>query len=401
MRPNRRFLRPRFEFLESRRVLAHGGFVGLDDAGLLSVVGTSKKDRIEVSFENDEFVVSLNGKKESFAGASVLSLSIDGKSGNDSITLADSVLLDALIYGGNGHDTIRGGGGNDWIYGGNGHDWADGGLGDDWLDGAQGHDTLSGGDGDDTLEGGVGHDKLSGGEGDDTLNGGVGNDELSGDAGVDNLDGGKGHDTLKGGDGDDSLLGSGGHDELFGDAGNDWLDGGAGHDKLYGGDGDDKLKGGTGHDKLDGGAGVNLLDGDSGKNTLTNGTEVDFESLPPPPPPPPPVDPFDAFTASLTPWNSTVSQGTATWERQQTAAGLETFLLVVIHSQGPDLFLPVFINGNWVGEINTAMDGTGSLKLSNIVDEPGEQPFPSPDFTIVAGTTIWIGEGLSGTFVAA
>jgi hypothetical protein len=113
-----------------------------------------------------------------------------------------------------------------------------------------------------------------------------------------------------------------------------------------------------------------------------------------------------AFSASLTPWNSQVSQGTATWERQQTDAGLETFLLVVIHSQGPDLFLPVFINGNWVGEIHTGLEGapdagTGSLKLSNLVDEPGEQPFPSDDFTIVAGTTIWIGEGLSGTFVAS
>jgi Ca2+-binding RTX toxin-like protein len=413
MRLNRRFCLLRGERLEPRQVLAAAGFVGLDDEGLLSILGTSKKDRIEVGFEGDQILVALNGKKSSFAAADVVSLDIDGGSGDDCISLSDTVLLDAVIRGGNGHDKIRGGGGNDTLLGGNGHDSVDGGVGDDTLDGSQGHDKLSGGDGDDILTGGVGHDwlsggvgndtlagdvgndKLSGGDGDDTLTGGVGKDSLAGDAGNDSLDGGKSHDKLSGGDGDDNLVGAEGHDTIFGDAGNDWLDGGDGHDKLNGGDGDDKLKGGAGHDCLDGGAGVNLLDGDSGQNKLKNGTEVDFDTMPEDPP----EEPFQPMAANLTFWNSPDPKGTAIWERQSTPGGLERFLLVVLNGLGPDLYLPVFLGDAWVGEIHTDANGNGSLKMCSIVDEDGEQAFPTEDFCVTAGLQIWVGEGLGGTFV--
>jgi Ca2+-binding RTX toxin-like protein len=371
MRLNRHFCLPRIERLEPRQVLAAAGFVGLDDAGLLTVLGSSKRDRIEVSLEGDQILVALNGKKESFAAADVSGLDIDGGSGNDCISVSASVLLDAVIRGGNGHDKIQGGGGNDTIFTGNGHDSADGGAGNDTLDGSQGHDKLSGGDGDDTLTGGVGHDSI---EGD------VGNDKLWG------------------GDGDDTLSGGKGHDTIFGDAGNDWLDGGAGHDKLNGGDGDDKLKGGAGHDCLDGGAGTNLLDGDSGKNTLKNGTEVDFETMPQDPQDPP-EEPFQPLAANLQFWNSTDSHGTAIWERQSTPGGVETFLLVSVHGLSGDLHLPVFLGETWVGELVTGTDGSGSFKMSNVVDEDGEQPFPTSDFAVTAGLQIWLGEGFGGTFV--
>jgi Ca2+-binding RTX toxin-like protein len=417
MRQNRRFCLPRVERLEPRQVLAAGGVVALNDDGLLSVLGTSKRDRIEVSLQGDQIVVALNGAKHSFAAADVAHLELDGRSGDDHIWVADTVLIDAVIRGGNGHDKLKGGGGNDTLLGGTGHDQLDGGGGNDSLDGAQGHDKLSGGDGDDTLSGGVGHDslaggagddvlnghvgndKLSGGDGDDTLLGGGGNDSLDGGAGNDTLDGAGGHDKLKGGDGDDQLLGGGGHDEIFGDAGNDWLDGGAGHDKLKGGLGDDKLKGGAGNDQLDGNEGANLLDGDAGKNVLKNGTVVDFETLPPPPPPQPPEDPFQPLAASLVTWNG---QGTCTghaaFERQTSPGGLETFLHVVLNGFAAGLIMPVVVNDSWVGEILIDSTGFGELKLSTIVDEPNEQPF-EPGFALAAGATIYVGEELSGTFV--
>ena len=72
-----------------------------------------------------------------------------------------------------------------------------------------------------TLDGGAGRDELSGGAGNDRLVGGFGDDTLHGGAGADVLDGGVGTDTLRGGDDDDFLLASEGNDAFFGDAGND------------------------------------------------------------------------------------------------------------------------------------------------------------------------------------
>jgi uncharacterized protein len=70
-------------------------------------------------------------------------------------------------FGGNGHDVITTGAGEDFLYGGNGNDTLSGGGGHDLLFGDNGNDRLFGGDGDDVLRGGNGNDQLSGGEGRD------------------------------------------------------------------------------------------------------------------------------------------------------------------------------------------------------------------------------------------
>ena len=90
-----------------------------------------------------------------------------------------------------------------------------------------GHDTLTGGDGNDSLRGGGGYDSLYGGDGDDTLWGGADDDSLYGGDGDDLLSGGTGLDSLYGGEGNDTLVGDGG-------AGNgyDTLTGGAGADRF-------------------------------------------------------------------------------------------------------------------------------------------------------------------------
>jgi Ca2+-binding RTX toxin-like protein len=65
---------------------------------------------------------------------------------------------------------------------------------------------LTGTDGADSLQGGPGADTLNGGLGDDTLIGGAGNDLLMGGEGKDLLNGGEGADTLVGGNGDNVFV---------------------------------------------------------------------------------------------------------------------------------------------------------------------------------------------------
>ncbi|MFM9934809.1 MAG: putative Ig domain-containing protein [Novosphingobium sp.] len=71
-----------------------------------------------------------------------------------------------------------------------------GSSGDNTVTGAGGNDTLSGLGGDDRLLGSLGNDRLYGGQGDDTLFGGRGNDRLYGGEGQDTLTGGSGRDTF-------------------------------------------------------------------------------------------------------------------------------------------------------------------------------------------------------------
>ncbi|MFO1039751.1 MAG: calcium-binding protein [Geminicoccaceae bacterium] len=201
----------------------------------------------------------------------------------DEITGEDRDVLD----GGDGKDTLFGGGSDDRLIGGRGNDS---------LNGEDGRDRLIGGPGDDVLDGGLDADRLVGGDGDDLyiigefdaedriverpgggddrivafrtmtlpaeveklliqpLQGRIdatgnnldnaifGNEaanRLWGRGGDDQLDGAEGDDTLRGGTGDDTLTGGAGRDRLLGAAGNDWLEGGPGVDRLLGGDGDD------------------------------------------------------------------------------------------------------------------------------------------------------------------
>jgi Ca2+-binding RTX toxin-like protein len=141
---------------------------------------------------------------------------------------SDQIRVAALIDGGAGDDTIRGGDlGNDLI-GGEGNDTLIGGVLDDWQFGGAGNDRLFAGDVADPnsadvealtgVDGGNG-DYLDGGEGDDSLYGGRGSDWLNGGAGVDRLYGGAGGDILDGGTGDDR--GANGEAFLLGGAGSD------------------------------------------------------------------------------------------------------------------------------------------------------------------------------------
>jgi Ca2+-binding RTX toxin-like protein len=93
----------------------------------------------------EHFVLNMNGGDDVFTAgnglASLISLTVDGGDGNDTIT------------GGDGSDTLLGGNGNDVIIGGRGNDTLLGGSGDDTF-------IWNPGDGSDTVEGGAGTDTL-------------------------------------------------------------------------------------------------------------------------------------------------------------------------------------------------------------------------------------------------
>ena len=89
------------------------------------------------------------------------------------------------IRGDGGDDRVRAEGGNDTVVGGDGADFLAGGSGEDLLHGGAGADCLDGGAGDDTVDGGPGIDVLAGGAGDDRLLGGLEGDTFLGQAGTD------------------------------------------------------------------------------------------------------------------------------------------------------------------------------------------------------------------------
>ncbi|MCC2637533.1 MAG: hypothetical protein K0Q68_1252 [Moraxellaceae bacterium] len=159
--------------------------------------------------------------------------------------------------------------------------------GSDHLEGGDGRDTLTGGGFDDRLEGGAGDDLLFGDgigvtgefEGRDTLYGGLGYDQLHGNGNDDRLYGGEGADMLYGEEGYDTLAGDAGDDYLEGGKGNDVIAGGDGIDTLFGGEGDDSLSGGAGDDLISAGDENDLLDGGAGRDYQDGGAGNDMYVL--------------------------------------------------------------------------------------------------------------------------
>ncbi len=191
--------------------------------------------------------VNVNNFVMTFAAASVMGITINAGTGNDTVNVRYTIEgVPVTVNAGSGNDTINlGTAGNS-------------------LDAILGAVTVYGGGGSDKLSGDSGNDKLCGGDGDDWMYGGTDADLLNGDKGWDNLYGEDGDDWLIGGEGDDWLDGGTGHDLLQGLAGNDR------HDELFGGGGTDSLLGGRGNDRLDGGNDkkVDQLTGGTGSDTF-------------------------------------------------------------------------------------------------------------------------------------
>ena len=168
------------EQLEERLSLA----VFLTD-GVLSIVATKKSDTVTVTQSAGILNVNLNGAVTPVGAAVVRQIEVAGGKGNDRITIGSEITIRARIWGGDGKDTITGGGGDDILFGDKQKDMLIGGAGQDWLDGGKDNDVLDGSGGVDSLMGSHGKDTLSGGPDQDFLTGGKHNDTFAGTQAID------------------------------------------------------------------------------------------------------------------------------------------------------------------------------------------------------------------------
>jgi len=261
--PTRVVCSPIVESLEVRRLLAADVAVTIDD-GVLEIVGTRKNDSISVALHGPGAgqidVIIGDQPAQTFPESAITAIEIEGKGGDDILSVGAGIFVPVHVDGDGGDDTITGGDGDDDLDGDSGNDTINGGAGDDNCDGGSGNDLIDGGDDNDRLRGESGNDSLAGGTGNDNCDGGSGNDNLDGQADIDFLSGGNGRDALIGGVGDDDLDGGSGNDNLDGNDGNDRCHGGGGRDDVNGGIGDDRIRGGKGRDDLIGGEGVDAFD---------------------------------------------------------------------------------------------------------------------------------------------
>jgi len=195
--------------------------------GILIIEGSPQADTIVIDPGSTNGSAVLSGvpgvtNLTEFTG--VLGLRIDLRSGNDSLSITNSILTpngqpaSLLVLAGNGQDTI----------------------------------SLSTTVGTPQVRGGNSHDTLNGGPSNDLLKGGRGIDSLFGNAGQDRLEGQLGRDILVGGPDNDSLFGGNQADELWGNDGEDLLNGGLHRDVLWGGRSTDILIGGPAADRFNG-----------------------------------------------------------------------------------------------------------------------------------------------------
>jgi Ca2+-binding RTX toxin-like protein len=325
-----------FESLEKRNLLAAGN-VAIEN-GFLGFRGTNGDDVMKVEHIGYQYKLTLNGR---FAfiddNGPLRGVIVDGRAGNDQITIDSSVRVLTGVLGGKGNDTIRGGNGENYLFGDAGNDTIfsggetnviGGGAGDDVIHcdyglahGEQGNDTLYQGDGGCQLFGDAGNDKLYGGRGypnggkidggpgddyieagghvdygwsygdpvfggpgNDTIyatiagawiHAGAGNDVIHGSSYRDHISGEEGNDIIYCGEGDDGCEGGKGNDTIYGGDGDDGINGDEGRDQIFAELGSDNCHGGAGDDLLRGGAGFDTLFGDDGNDTIFGDEEHD------------------------------------------------------------------------------------------------------------------------------
>jgi hypothetical protein len=220
---------------------------------------------------------------------------VSGGSGADTMTdfaIVDGVMQSGAIRGtisfGGGNDTFTGGANFEMVQDGNGADTYRLGGGNDWYV-ATGN---TGSDGNDLVLGGTGIDVYDAQAANsdcqinlDSFSHGplAPNTALGADIAGSAKDSIFGFETVFSGSGNDVIYGTAAGNTLFGDDGNDSLFGLSGNDKLDGGDGNDDLFGGAGADELTGGFGADTFHytalSDSGITAGTRDLIADFNPL--------------------------------------------------------------------------------------------------------------------------
>ena len=177
------------QFVEPRDpTLRRAPTIGLNDRGVLRIVGTDDADDITIARDGGAFVVTAQPVQRIGGGFNDVALPDRAVEARFDAALVRTV----EIYAGNGDDKVILGrhAFTAAVFGEAGDDTLGGGLGRDYLAGGDGDDLLSGGTtGGDTLEGGAGNDQFFAGGGLDFEG-----DEVSGP--VTDLFGGRGADTL-------------------------------------------------------------------------------------------------------------------------------------------------------------------------------------------------------------
>ena len=104
-------------------VAADGAEVAtLDGTGCLCIQGTDSGDRISLSIDGENVIVTVNDDTTSFSASQVQTIDIHAADGDDRVLLEPGVVQATTIYGGAGNDTLIAGSGADRIIGGAGDD---------------------------------------------------------------------------------------------------------------------------------------------------------------------------------------------------------------------------------------------------------------------------------------
>jgi Ca2+-binding RTX toxin-like protein len=169
----------------------------ISSTGQLDTLGDALNNNIQL-IRDTTGTILVNGGAVTVAGgtptvANTASIEVFGQGGNDLISLNETngALPAALLFGGDGNDTVVGGSGADQLFGNSDDDILLGKGSNDFLFGGDGNDTLTGGDGDDQMLGGAGDDRMIWNPGDDSdlMEGGDGTDtaEINGGNGAEHF----------------------------------------------------------------------------------------------------------------------------------------------------------------------------------------------------------------------
>ncbi len=119
------------------------------DGGALTVFGTAGPDNVEAYVEGEDLTVEVNDATFTFPSADVARINVFAGSGDDVITIDQSVPQPTRLFGAGGNDRIQASRQDDVILGGAGNDQIE--AGNDVLTGSSGNDFLNGGVGADLV----------------------------------------------------------------------------------------------------------------------------------------------------------------------------------------------------------------------------------------------------------
>lgn len=160
-------------------------------------VGKSADGRLNLHINGQAFAFDSTDRQ-----GRPISLQINTRSGNDTVTISPDVNNPATIDGGDGDDALTAGGGKTRLLGGAGNDTLRLGSNTGYAQGNDGDDILIGGSGKAVMYGNNGNDQLYAGAGPVSKQ-----SYLDGGSGDDRLYAGNGHTILHGGKGNDQLVG--------------------------------------------------------------------------------------------------------------------------------------------------------------------------------------------------